>query len=164
MAVAIESNLAHAGSVVLALFDLELSIESVLVGCGGLRMEQRQGRFVDGCVVVVVVVNAAALGAVGKQLADFVVGEPKQSEVVAVQSLVLGTSQAERTETGQVVFGRLRSTALSRRCCRRRCLRMWLGGVDVMKQVKCLLGGCCCPCRRQGGEAEESSRSGWRCF
>ena len=127
-------------------------------------MEQWQDRFVDGCVVVIVVVSAAAFGAVGKQFADFVVGEPKQSEIVAVQSPVLGTRQAERTEICQIDFGRLRSTALSRYCCRRRCLRMWLGGIDIMKQIKCLLGGCCCPCRRQGGEAEESSRSGWHCF
>ena len=40
VAVAIESNLAHVVWVVLAFFDLELSIESFLVGYGRFRMEQ----------------------------------------------------------------------------------------------------------------------------
>ena len=163
VAVAIESNLAHVGWIVLAFFDLELSIESFLVGYGGFRVEQRVDRFVDGCVVVIVVVSAAALGAVGKQVADFIVGEPKQSEIVTVQSLMLGTSQAERTEICQIVLGWLRPAALSR--CRCGCrLRLGLNGIAIMEQVKCLLRGCRCRCRRQGGEAEESIRSGWHCF
>ena len=40
VAVAIESNLAHVGWIVLAFFDLELSIESFLVGYGRFRVEQ----------------------------------------------------------------------------------------------------------------------------
>ena len=113
-------------------------------------MEQRQGWF--GWLVGLVVVSAAAPGAVGNQLANFVVGEPKQGTVAAVQSPVLGAREAERAEICPVVLGRrrLRSPSLPG-CC-------WLDGIAIAKQVKCLLGGCC-RCRRQGGEAEESSRS-----
>ena len=118
-------------------------------------MEQGQGWF--GWVVGLVVVSAAAPGAVGNQLANFVVGEPKQSKVAAVQSPVLGAREAERAEICPIVLGRrrrrrrLRSPSLPRCGC-------WLDGITIAKQVKCLLGGCC-RSRRQGGEAEESSRS-----